>query len=414
MWNKSSMKQLLYASLILILIFIGCSKKGTTVTEPTNKIPDAAYIDLNGFQQIIRGFGGVNMPGWIDDMTPDMVNKAFGTGRGRIGLTILRIRVPYDETQFNLEVPTAQLAKSLGAIIIASPWTPPPYMKTNNDIVGGQLIEASYASYATHLKAFIDYMANDSAPLYAISVQNEPDANVDYESCYWTASQLLNFVKYYGPAVGNNLFVPESMDFNHSLSDPILNDPIAINNILFIGGHIYGGGLTSYPLAVSKGKEVWMTEHLVVNTNWQGAIGTALEMNDCMNAGMNAYVWWFIRRYYGPIDDNGNVTKRGFVMSQFARFIRPGYYKVDATASPQSDVYVTAYKSGSKIVIVAINDGYTVIDQQFILQNGTASVFTPYVTSSTKDCLRESDITVTGDSFTASLDSSSVTTFVSK
>ena len=204
------------------------------------------------------------------------------------------------------------------------------------------------------------------------------------------------------------------MDFNHSLSDPILNDPIAINNILFIGGHIYGGGLTSYPLAVSKGKEVWMTEHLVVNTNWQGAIGTALEMNDCMNAGMNAYVWWFIRRYYGPIDDNGNVTKRGFVMSQFARFIRPGYYKVDATASPQSDVYVTAYKSGSKIVIVAINDGYTVIDQQFILQNGTASVFTPYVTSSTKDCLQESDITVTGDSFTASLDSSSVTTFVSK
>ena len=161
MWNKSSMKQLLYASLILILIFIGCSKKGTTVTEPTNKIPDAAYIDLNGFQQIIRGFGGVNMPGWIDDMTPDMVNKAFGTGSGRIGLTILRIRVPYDETQFNLEVPTAQLAKSLGAIIIASPWTPPPYMKTNNDIVGGQLIEASYASYATHLKAFIDYMAND-------------------------------------------------------------------------------------------------------------------------------------------------------------------------------------------------------------------------------------------------------------
>jgi glucuronoarabinoxylan endo-1,4-beta-xylanase len=99
-------------------------------------------------------------------------------------------------------------------------------------------------------------MSSNGAPLYAISLLNEPDALVNYESCSWDATQLLNFVKSNAPAIGINIFVPESENFIHSLSDPILNDPVAVANVSIIGGHIYGGGLTSYPLAVSKSKEV--------------------------------------------------------------------------------------------------------------------------------------------------------------
>jgi glucuronoarabinoxylan endo-1,4-beta-xylanase len=400
-------------SLALGLMIIGCSKEETPITGPLEAIPNGAIVYLDGTQQVIRGFGGVNMPGWIPDLTPDQVNKAFGTGTGQIGMTILRIRVPYDETQFDLEVPTARLAASLGAIIIASPWTPPPAMKTNNNIVGGRLADASYAAYAAHLEAFADYMSSHGVPLYAVSVQNEPDVTVTYESCYWNASQLLIFVKNNAPAIGVRIIVPESANFDHALSDPILNDPAAAANVAIIGGHIYGEWPTSYPLAASKGKELWMTEHLMLYTDWIGDFNTAAEINDCMNAGMNAYLWWYIRRYYGPIDDSGNVTKRGYVMSQFARFVRPGFIKVSATATPQANVQITAYRNGSKVVIVALNSASSSVNQQFTMWGGTMTLFTPYVTSSSKDCVQGSDIPVSSGTFTATLDPSSVITFVS-
>jgi glucuronoarabinoxylan endo-1,4-beta-xylanase len=394
--------------LAIALILAGCS----TITEPSD--PIAATIYLDNTQQVIRGFGGVNMPGWIPDLTPAQVHTAFGTDSGQIGITILRVRVSYDENAYNLELPTALLAKSLGAILIASPWTPPAWMKSNNHIVGGRLNDTSYAAYAAHLKAFANYMASNGAPLYAISAQNEPDVSVNYESCDWNTSQMLRFVKENAAAIGTKIIVPESYNFNHTISDAILNDPAAAANVAIIGGHIYGGGLRSYPLAIRKGKEVWMTEHLTLDTDWFGALMTAKEIHDCMNAGMNAYLWWYIRRFYGPIDDDGNVTKRGYVMSQFARFVRPGFTRVSATANPQTNIYVTAYIDGSKVVIVAINYDSPAIEQKFILQSGTVTTFTQYVTSETKNCVQESDLPVTKGSFTATLDESSVTTFVSQ
>jgi glucuronoarabinoxylan endo-1,4-beta-xylanase len=407
--------KLVHLLLVFALIAAGCSKKEDSATAPSDSIPGAATIYLDNSQQLIRGFGGVNMPGWPDvgDLTPDQVQKAFGTGTGQIGLSILRIRVPFDSSKFNLEIPTALFAKSLGAIIIATPWTPPAWMKSNKNIVGGTLPDGSYDVYAAHLKSFADYMSNNGVPLYAVSIQNEPDASVTYESCSWSAAQLLKFVKTNAPSIGTRIIVPEATRFDHALSDPILNDPAAAANVSIIGGHIYGGGRTSYPLAVSKGKEVWMTEHLVVNTDWWGAQSTAGEIYDCMDAGMNAYLWWYIRRYYGPIDDNGNVTKRGYTISQYARFIRPGFYKVNATGEPQQYIYITAYKNGSKVVIVALNYNQSSMSQTFVLQNGSATSFTPYITSTYKNCAQESDITVSNGRFTSTLDSSSVTTFVS-
>jgi len=109
----------------------------SSVNGPSEVEPGGATVDLDDTQQLIRGFGGVNMPGWIPDLTDDQVNKAFGTASGQIGMSILRIRVSFDSAEFNLEVPAAQLAVSLGAIMIASPWTPPVWMKSNNNIVGG-------------------------------------------------------------------------------------------------------------------------------------------------------------------------------------------------------------------------------------------------------------------------------------
>jgi len=376
-----------------------------------NFYPAVVYAD--SIQQYIRGFGGANILNWRPDLTAADVAKAFGADPGQIGMSILRLRVPYNQAEFGQQVASAQLAASYGAIVMASPWTPPAWMKSNNNIVGGTLNDTSYSSYALHLKAFADFMSSSGVPLYAISVQNEPDITVTYESCSWNAQQMRTFIRNNASIIGTRIILPESFNFNHTISDAILNDSLTASNVAIIGGHIYGGGLQSYPLAASKGKELWMTEHLVLDTLWTDALGTAKEIHDCMTVGMNAYVWWYIKRFYGPVGEDGNITKRGYAMSQFARFVRPGFTRVMTTINPRQVVDVSAYKRNSQIVIVALNRNSTTTSQTFIIKNGSVVSFSPYVTSSTKNCLRESDVPLIGDNLTVTLDALSVTTFVS-
>ena len=151
------------------------------------------------------------------------------------------------------------------------------------------------------------------------------------------------------------------------------------------------------------------------------ALAVGKEIHDVMIAGMNAYVWWYIVRFYGPISDGtndsgkkGEVTKRGYIMSQYSRFIRPGYHRIECNSYPQSSIYVSAYKdsSSSKVVVVALNYGIRDKDQTFTFQNGHVEMLTPYVTSETRNCERENEIPVSDNSFSITLAARSITTFV--
>ncbi len=388
---------------------------------------DGAVIDLDVTHQIIRGFGAANILPWRPDMTADEIQKAFGTDDGQLGFSILRLRLPSSENQFSSNITTAKAAYEMGVTLMASPWSPPANMKTNSNTTGGELRESKYSDFAEYINTFVDYMADNDAPLYGVSVQNEPDINVSYESCDYTPAQMLKFVKEQGDKIKTRLMAPESYRFNKSMSDPILNDSVACANTDIICGHIYGGGRSPYPLAEQKGKELWMTEYLInsnhiganMDTSWTAAMETVKSMHDCMKSNMSAYIWWYIIRYYGPICDGtyltkGEVTPKGYAMSQYSRFIRPGYYRVECDPYPQTSVYLTAYKdeASSKYVIVIINRSSLPKEQTFTLQNGNTETFTSFVTSQQKRCQEDSHYTVVNGSFTATLDGSSITTFV--
>ncbi len=374
----------------------------------------SATVQFNSPRQIIRGFGAANIVGWRRDMTAKEIATAFNTGDGQLGFTILRLRVPPDSNAFREQVPTARAASQLGALIIASPWSPPAWMKTNNSLIGGRLRQECYDDFARHLQSFVHYMASHSAPLYAISVQNEPDVSVTYESCDYNSEEMCKFMRENAANIGTRVMAPEGFNFSRILSDPILNDPVAAANLGMICGHIYGGGLAEYPLAREKGKEVWMTEHLVLETDWLSVLATGKEIHDCMVAGMNAYVWWYIVRYYGPIDENGAVTKRGTVMSHFARFVRPGYQRIEVTENPQPAVLLSAYREGAQVVIVALNMGTIAAEQPISFSDGVVQGFTPYVTTASKNCVVGSAISVGSGQCTVQLEPSSITTLVSQ
>ncbi|MCW1777681.1 hypothetical protein NB693_25710 [Pantoea ananatis] len=256
-------------------------------------------------------------------------------------------------------------ARAHGAVLLATPWSAPAYMKSNNNLNnGGKLLPP----YAKHLLDFTAYMDSKGAPIYAL------------------AARLPQFHQRAGREV--QLLAAESLGFNTALTDPVLNSSAA-QYLSIVGGHLYGVQPKDYPLARSKGKQLWMTEHYTDNTDntdgnaWPSALGVGSELHNSMLANYSGYIWWYIRRSYGLIAENGTVSKRGYVMSQYARFVRPGSVRIGATAAPYNDVAVSAYKTaGGKLVLVAVNTGTQHRQITVRVPAGSATAFTKYSTSS--------------------------------
>ena len=108
---------------------------------------------------------------------------------------------------------------------------------------------------------------------------------------------MVKFLREQGPSINNRIVAPESFQFRRAMSDPILNDSAACANLDIVGGHIYGGGLASYPLAEEKGKKIWMTEHYINNDDIRTCVSQfTREIIDCMKNNMNAFIWWYLRQ----------------------------------------------------------------------------------------------------------------------
>lgn len=385
-------------------------------------IAQSVNINASTEYQTITGFGGMNGAGWIGDLSASQIETAFGSGEGQVGLSIMRMRIDPNSANWNIQVQSAVRARQLGAKLLATPWSPPAYMKTNNSLInGGKLKPEYYDEYATHLLNFVDFMSRNGAPLYTVSVQNEPDWHPDYESCDWSGDDFANFLTSQGSRFGSNIKVTvgESVGFGKKFTDPALNSPTAVQHADIIAGHLYGAVPQDYPLARSKGKEVWMTEHYTDSKNdadvWPLALDVGTELHRSMVANFNAYIWWYIRRSYSFIKENGQVSKRGHIMAQYARYVRPDYKRIGATEKPYSDVAVTAYKGpNNKIVLVVVNTGTSSRNLNLTLQNASVGNLVKYSTSATLNVGYGGTTKVNNGAATVIVEPQSVTTFVSE
>ncbi|WP_367865984.1 hypothetical protein [Pedobacter sp. WC2423] len=406
-------KKILQIATAILLLATGCSKNqpqpelapetiGKKQQGTNAAILATATVDANTVQQKIQGFGGASILTWIADLTSDQRTKAFSTSSG-IGLSILRVMVPTNSSSFAAEKPTIDVAKSFGAKVIAQAWNAPPSMMN-----GVHLNTGSYAAYAAHLKAYNTAVGG----VYAISPFNEPN----YSPSGWmegTATEVANFVAAQGSNCGAPIAGPEPLNMGQTFINTYLANTAAKSKTSFVSGHIYGA--PPYNLG-NIGKEVWMTEHYtnssISGNDWGNAMNAAKEIHDCMNVGWSAYVWWYIRRSYGPIDESSNITKLGYVLAQYARYVRPGYNKISCTSNPSSGVYVTAYKSGTKLVMVIVNQNSAATYQDFNFSGINVAGFNRYFTTSSAN-LSTNSFAVTGSSFGVNLAPSSVTTLVS-
>lgn len=396
---------------------------------------ETVVIDTTTEYQTIRGFGGINHPEWTgQDLTESQRQTAFGNGDNELGLTILRVFVNPDKNQWNKAVPTAKFASDMGAYVFASPWEPPSNLVESGGGNGKfHLPKSNYGAYAQHLNDFGTYMKNQGVDLYSISVQNEPDYASEWT--YWSTDETTDFIANYGDQItSTRLMSPESFQYapenaswvkdgGKKFYTKILNNAKAMANCDVFGTHMYGTARDwmDFPALENCGKEIWMTEVYVPNSEadsanrWPESIQVSENIHNALVVGnMSAYTWWYIRRSYGLMTEDGKISKRGYCMAQYSKFVRPGDIRIEATEQPAKDVFVSAYKNDSnQVTIVAVNKSTEGYAQYFSIGSGENIVnIDRYRTSANENLALTKNLDYTDGSFYAQLPAESVSTFV--
>lgn len=367
------------------------------IIQESNLSTISLSLDKSIKYQHVVGFGGMYNPKiWLSTnnlITNQEILKMYAPEQ--LGYNILRLMVYPSESDWESDVEGAILAQNQGAIIFASPWDCTDALAETISVNGREykhLKKENYQAYTDHLVKYINFMKDKGVNLYAMSVQNEPDMNFTF----WHPREVVNYIKEFGDqikATGVKLMAPEGCGTQPEYIDPILNDPEAFAKTDIIGGHLYQGfinpeengyvmnrhnyinSLYNSRLA-SANKTWWMTEHLFNDgeseTNsslWEfqkwsynmDHLGKEIHM--CMEANCSAYIYWYLKRFYGMIGDYderslvgpGVIAKNGYILSHYAKYasnmIR---IKID-TSDP--DLKATAYINADEtdITIVLIN-----------------------------------------------------------
>lgn len=349
--------------------------------------------------QHITGFGVSNMHGYMEPIKDTAVVAALFGPDSPVGLNMMRTEIsnsgpnnaadnqwynsPYD---WDGTVNSVKCARAHGAIIVGTPWTPPSEYKTNNTGKGisngvvGKLKTDCYGKFIQWLNQYCQYMEGRGAKVDVVSLQNEPDYVVDYSGCTYTATEMHTLVSQYASQfTGAKLFGGESYTYTPNYTDTLLNDPETRKYLSGIGGHFYGYGLknakSAAATAAKYGLEAWMTEYYIDMTAttatgplWYDEMSLAKNINDAMNAGLSAYIYWYIMDKNSFVNDkdsiyitvNGvktvKITPRGYIMSHFTKYI------IDATriwakasSAASSDISTSAYIKGDSLVVIALN-----------------------------------------------------------
>lgn len=407
-------------------------------------------------QQTIRGFGTSYASGWNGSMTDGDADRLYGYANStQMGLNILRVRVETDDgayddpnhSRWQDEVNNAKkvLSRAYKPIIFSSCWSPPPRMKVVNEIISRNGANKPknwpYRDVAGFLGDYVEYMHSKGVNLYAVSIQNEPDIIFRgpdyYDACNWDWYQMKDFLLYNAdslkttvPGFPVKVMAGESWENNTSYIGNIFSDnPVAAGKIDIVATHLYGGAYRNpakHSSALAAGKEVWMTEHYIQD-GYTKPIDFAVQTGEAIvkamaNAQMSAWVQWFPKgNNYRMLDASGNLTKLGYTMGQFARFVENGYRRIGTTVNPSAGIWTISYRSdvtnsnGTKrFVIVAVNSSTSAVPLQPFYFKGTPPGTTGevWVTTPTSNFSKVSDVTVSNNGFARTLPAQSTTTFV--
>ncbi len=296
--------------------------------------------------------------------------------------------------------------------LFASPWSPPAFMKSNNNMLqGGTLLADYYQSWANYYVKFIDSYKKEGVNVWGVTVQNEPMATQRWESCIYTAAEERDFLKnYLGPTLekaglGDKKIIvwDHNRDLITQRASTILDDPEAAKYAWGIGFHWYedwSGGKQMFE-NVKKVKEMYPDKNLIFTEGcadsfnpanyqkWTNGERYGQSMINDFNNGTVGWTDWNIlldehggpnhvnNFCFAPIHANTQTgdlvyTPSYYYIGHFSKFIDNGAKRVGSTASRSQLLTTSFLNTSGKMVTVVMNQSDKKVD--YFLCVGTQSV----------------------------------------
>ena len=433
--NSGRKFRILLVAALLAAVAFWLSLSGITSAQAT--------VNWEDVHQTVDGFGASSAD-FLTGLSQDQADFFFApTG---IGLSILRIQIIPDRATCDAvfkkgscsvangqildgELQSAKLAVARGAIVIATPWSPPGNFKTNGTFNnGGALLPAHYSDWANEIAQFVVMMAHNGVPIYAVSVQNEPDLSRDYGSCTYTAQQIHDFVPYLYAALqsagvgSTRIIIAEQSSWNFDLTTLAMADSKVASDVAIVAAHAYSGGNRPYPTA---GKHLWQTEYGSQGGVFDGSITDGIRCAKMMHgflseANINAWLWWFLSDMpkqgegldnSALTDIHGHIPKRAYITGQSSKFVRPRWSRIGVTNSGLLEITAFKDEQDKQFAIVAINPSRFSVTTKFFLNGFTADTVIPWITSRRLSLAAQRPVAVSGPKFSYTLPAMSVTTF---
>ncbi|CAF1086020.1 unnamed protein product [Didymodactylos carnosus] len=340
-----------------------------------------------------------------------LLQELFNTDKSNIGVSYLRLSMgasdldeqvfSYNDlpqgqtdvnmTRFSLATDRLYLIPVLKQILainpqiklMASPWSPPVWMKTNQNSVGGSLLPQYYDAYALYFVRYVEEMKKEGIIIDAVTIQNEPLHPGNNPSLLMQAAEQAQFIKQsLGPAFRRSSINTKIIIYDHNADRPdypitILQDNDARQYVDGSAFHLYGGQIDALSAVHNahpdkhlyfteqwvgapgnlKGDLVWHVKNLIVGAtrNWAR---TVLEWNLAADRQLNPHTPGGCTQCLGALTIDGNhvVSPRNpayYVIAHAAKFVRPNSVRIGSNlVSRLSNVAFKRQEDGKKVLIV--------------------------------------------------------------
>ncbi len=376
---------------------------------PTIDIDETqGFQTIDGFGYTLTGGSAMLISRMEGTARAALLQELFSTKGNGIGVSYLRVSIgasDLDERVFSYnDLPDGQtdirlekfslapdqtylipMLKAILAIdptirILGSPWSPPAWMKTNNNPKGGSLKPEYYDAYAQYFVNYIREMKSEGIRIDAITIQNEPLHPGNNPSLLMLPQEQATFIKKsLGPAFRTAGIDTKIILYDHNADRPdypisILNDSDARKYVDGSAFHLYGGPITALTEVHNahpdkhvyfteqwigapgnlKGDLGWHVKNLIVGAtrNWSR---TVLEWNLASDPKQEPHTPGGCTECLGAITLNGNTVTRNpayYVVAAASKFVRPGSVRIQSNTSDALPNVAFKTPDGRKVLIV--------------------------------------------------------------
>ncbi len=398
--------------------------QGKTVDFATGKDERYPVIQMDTAQrfQTVDGFG-YTLTGGSAFLLHQMgaaeraalLQEFFGKGANAIGVSYLRLSMgasdldaevfSYDDLpagqtdpdllRFNTSKDTLHLIPVLKEILainpkiklMASPWSPPVWMKTNNNSMGGSLKPEFYPVYAKYFVKYVQAMRSHGIELDAVTIQNEPQHGGNNPSMLMSSGEQAEFIKnHLGPAFRTAGIATKIVVWDHNCDNPaypmaVLADPAANPFIAGSAFHLYGGDVS----ALSQVHDAYPDKALYFTEQWTGSTGqfdgdlkwhlknvvigsmrhwsrVALEWNLANDPNFGPHTPGGCTQCRGAVTIDGSKATKNvsyYIVGQASKFVPPGSVRIGSGNASGQLHHVAFQTPAGKKALIVLNDGTT-------------------------------------------------------